>query len=314
MGFAVSILILELGLVTRSRLAIRFGLSMPVGLLILAMLGHGTGPFSVSGRFLNAFTTQLGATPTYLTLLAAIIFYTVASLRRIASSEVWLTLGLLALAFIGPETLTLAEPSAPRPAPIWAASIFQAVLALRRSKSARWMVVSVLASVAMSVSPMPPTSGLATGPILGLHLAIAAALLIGAAFHDSLARFLQVAGLAALTLASLAALSMVPNAAAGLEPTILRAYPLLSASLAIAYAYRARFRPALASAALSFCGWLSVVGRHGYAELRPSVAGLDQISLGLAFFALAALISLAKAGVLARWLLSLRNWARQPPL
>ncbi len=314
LGLSVSILILELGLVTRSRAAVRFGLSMPVGLLILAMLGHGTGPFSVSGRFLDAFTTRLGGTPTYLTLLATIVFYAVASIRRIPSSSVWLTLGLVALAFIGPETLTLAEPSAPRPVPLWAASVFQAVLALRSPNSGRWMVVSVLASVAVSVSPMPPVSGLPTGPILGLHLAIAAALVIGSTFHDGLAKFLQVAGLAALTLASLSALTMVPNAGSGLERALLRAYPLFSASLAIAYAYGMTYRPALVSAALSFGGWLSVVGRRGYAELRPSVAGLDQISLGLAFFALAALISLAKAGVLARWLITIREWARQPPV
>ncbi len=174
------------------------------------------------------------------------------------------------------------------------------------------MVTSALAACALAAGPALPLH-LATGPVLGIHLAIAAALAIGATFRDDLARFLQATGLVALTLASLQALLMVSTAASPLDRAILQSYPLFSATVAITYGLWLKHRPALASAAFSFAVWFSVVGGQGYSKLRPSIPGLDQIALGLAFFAVAALVSLAKSGVLSRWLLALREWASQPP-
>jgi len=45
---------------------------------------------------------------------------------------------------------------------------------------------------------------------------------------------------------------------------------------------------------------LTAAGWRGYVVLRQVVAGLDHITGGLAFFMLAALISLKKAGVLSK--------------
>ncbi len=135
LGLAVAVLLLELGLVTRSRAAIRLGMAMPAALLALAMVGHGAGLHSVSGRFLDTFTNRLGGTPPYLTLLAATTFYMVACLRRVPSASVWLTFSLVTLSIIGPDTLTLADPSTPRPMPLWAAAALQGLLALPRPTS-----------------------------------------------------------------------------------------------------------------------------------------------------------------------------------
>jgi hypothetical protein len=312
LGLAVSVLVLELGLVSRSPVTTRLALTMPAALLVLAMLGHEPGALSVSGRFLENFTTHLGGTPLHLTLLAAIAFYSVASLRQVPSASAWLTVSLATLSLTAPETLTLADPSSPQPAPLWAAAALQGLLALRNPTSARLAIASALSACAVSVSPIPPMA-LASGPTLALNLAIASALAIGAFFRDDLARFLQAAALVALPLASLKALTMLPAAGAGLEQALLQSYPLLAASVALAYGLWLRHRPALASAVLTLIAWASVAGSRGYTQLRPLVAGLDQITLGLASFALAALVSLAKAGVLARWLAGLRKWGHQLP-
>jgi hypothetical protein len=49
-------------------------------------------------------------------------------------------------------------------------------------------------------------------------------------------------------------------------------------------------------------GWLAAAVRKGYAVLRLLVTGLDFLAVSLTLFALAIVVSLAKAGVLGRWL------------
>jgi len=51
---------------------------------------------------------------------------------------------------------------------------------------------------------------------------------------------------------------------------------------------------------LVLTGWLGVACFNGYQRLRLIVAGLDQIALSLAVFAVAILVSVRKSGVLAR--------------
>ena len=59
------------------------------------------------------------------------------------------------------------------------------------------------------------------------------------------------------------------------------------------------------AAAAGLIGWVAAAGTQTYRSLRETISGLDQIALGALFFAIAILISLAKAGVprklFARW-------------
>ena len=58
--------------------------------------------------------------------------------------------------------------------------------------------------------------------------------------------------------------------------------------------------------------WLGVYGTEGYREAGQHLAGLDQLAIGLLIFGCAALISLAKAGVLQSWTARFRErWKRQ---
>jgi len=83
---------------------------------------------------------------------------------------------------------------------------------------------------------------------------------------------------------------------------------MLSPALVLAAWLVSQSKPAPAPASpgrrvdLGVGGWLAFVGIRGYLYVRQFVAGLDRIAWGMAFFLLATLISLAKAGVLRRWI------------
>jgi peptidoglycan/LPS O-acetylase OafA/YrhL len=59
-----------------------------------------------------------------------------------------------------------------------------------------------------------------------------------------------------------------------------------------------------------FCAWTLATGWQIYRVCRQLVVGLDFLVVSLAVFALALGVSLAKAGVLARWY---GTWRRRLP-
>jgi hypothetical protein len=89
-------------------------------------------------------------------------------------------------------------------------------------------------------------------------------------------------------------------------------YPLALAALLGAYGVLLRHRPAVAAGALALACWVGSAGLWGYLALRKVVLGLDHMALGLAVFALAVLISLYKAGLLARWVAARQGKLPQP--
>ncbi len=79
-------------------------------------------------------------------------------------------------------------------------------------------------------------------------------------------------------------------------------YPLLSAALAVSSGLLIGNRLSFAAALVSLTAWSSVADCRAYVFLRQVIHGLDQIAWGMAFFVLAALISLRKTGAWQRWL------------
>ena len=72
--------------------------------------------------------------------------------------------------------------------------------------------------------------------------------------------------------------------------------------IATGYGFLVESRAFLLAATLSVAGWVALVGFRGFLHFRQLVPGLDRIAWGMAFFLLATLISLAKAGVLRKWI------------
>jgi hypothetical protein len=306
-GLVVAVLLLEMGLVSRQRGVLLAALAVPAGLFVLASVGHRSDP--VYQGFLEVFAARLGGYPSYATLLAALGFSAYAILRRVPLAVDTITVVLLALAVVAPETRGLGELVAPQPTPLLAAAAVQLGLGVWRRVSWRCLLGSLAAGAGLAV-----LSDMSTAPLRGplaFHLALLAVLLVGALFDDPFARLLRGLGAFLVLGACLRALLVPSNWLAPLPPEALTVYPLIMAALLTGYGLWLRHRPALAIAALALVAWLAAAAWQGYSVLRQLLVGLDYLAVSLALFAVALLISLGKSGILARLLSPPRG--RTPP-
>jgi hypothetical protein len=295
----ITILLLEMGLVSRHAGVLRTALAAPILLVLLALVGHRPDP--VYQEFLGDFMARLGATPLFLTLLAAAAFYLYAALRGVHHANEGLTAVLAALAVVGPDTLDLDGLTQLRPVPLLAAAALQMALGLWRRSSWRCLVgASALAAIGAITLPvgteMEPFRGL-----IGFHLGLPAMLIVGAAFDDDFARFLRGLAVVVGVMACMAVLIVQFEHPVSLLPWQVEVYPLLMAVVLLGYGVFLAYPVALGGAALILAGWLLAVLWRGYFALRQVVAGLDYLALSLVLFAVALLISAWKAGVRPRW-------------
>jgi hypothetical protein len=137
--------------------------------------------------------------------------------------------------------------------------------------------------------------------LIVFHLAIFAAALIGAFFQDDLGRFLQWAAALLLAAACCACMWDSSGKLATVPAGWRNVYPPVAITAAMVYAHLTGCRAFVLAAGAGAIGWLSALGARTYADLRRIVTGLDWIVCGMAFFALAAVISLIKTGLPARW-------------
>lgn len=302
--FAVDLLLLEAGVVSRNRTTQRTALVALPWLLILSAAGHR--PDLVYQGFLTTFMSGLGGSPLFLTLIAVVAAYTVAAVRRLPLALSGMTLSLLALSVVGPRTIDLSGLVDPQPLPLLAVAALQLGRALRQKESWRFLVGSVCLIVAVTSgvgrSGLQEHSGL-----IAFHLMLVVLMLVGVLFDDPLARFLQIAGAVLLAFSCVTAFWLDPLAYRGVPPEVVRAYPFLLTLAAAGYGYMTGCRPYLAAASVGLLGWLPVVGWQCYSEVRKVLVGLDWIAGGLAFFGLAAVTSLGKAGIWTKWVDPRRN-------
>ncbi len=290
---AVAALILEAGLVTKRRASQAIGLVMPAALVLLATLGHRSDPSYE--RLLGLFRKDLGATPLYLTLLAAGFFYAVAAYRRVPAAIECLS-GVLAVSIVlGPGSLDLRQWVAPQVMPLVGLATLQAIIAARQGCSWRAGLASLCVAAAsfQEFGPASPSLRL----LIAVHVALGCLIGIILFFHDPFSRFVRkftAIVLASLALAAISGLDVKP-----IPTEIVRLYPLLPMAIAavigLFLADSAFFLVGLAVLGCSLGAW----GWQGYALARRSIVGLDQITAGLTSFVVAAGISLWKAGAFA---------------
>ncbi|QEH31924.1 hypothetical protein OJF2_03910 [Aquisphaera giovannonii] len=295
---ALDVLLVEAAIASRSRPMQRLAMAVLPGVLVLAMAGHRPDP--VFRGFLDLFRKGLGGSPLYLSLVAVTGLYAHAASRRVPLGLAGLTSSLLALAVVGPDTYHLNGLVAPRPFPLLAVAILELGLAVRRRESWR----SVVGSACLVATITIGLDRLGLGHHRGLaafHLAVIAAIGIGACFRDRLGRFLQHLAAACLGLSCLVAIRGGPGLGDGVPEDLLRAYPLLVIVASALLGYGIRCPSFLAVALVGLTGWLAGAGWRTYRDLRRIVVGLDWIASGLIFFALAAAISLLKTGLPAKW-------------
>jgi hypothetical protein len=295
---ALGVLLIEAAVVSRRRTMQRVAMAVLPGVLLLAMIGHRPDP--VFGGFLNLFRETLGGTPLFFSMIAVAALYAYSATRRIPLALAGLTGSLLALSVIGPQTLDLSGLTAPQPLPLLTAGGLQVALATVRRQSWRALLGSVCVIAAISI-------GLGRFGLEGhqtlvvFHLAILAAALVGTFFQDDLGRFLQWAASVLLASACWFSVWDTSDKLADVPLAWRQLYPLVAITAAVLYAQLTGCRFFLIAAWAGLFGWLAALGSRTYADLRRVVVGLDWIASGLAFFGIAAIISLMKTGLPARW-------------
>lgn len=108
---ALVVLVLELGIVARSRAACFVALALAAGPVLLSGTGHRGDAVYI--EFLGHFAARLGGTPLFVALVAVAGFYGYAWARRVPFASEGLTLVLLALALVRRDALTFAAPVGP---------------------------------------------------------------------------------------------------------------------------------------------------------------------------------------------------------
>jgi hypothetical protein len=293
-GLALAVLLLEIGIVSKRPLVTRLALGLPVALVALAALGHRSDP--IYRGFLEDFTSRLGVDPLYTTLLGLAGFYACAALRRVPLALPALTAALVALAVVSPHSLATGVVGPVRPLPLFAVALLLLVLGIARNSSGYWLASAVVLIAAVKAAFPGPDPLVA---ILCFHLALLAALVIGAAFHDVVGDLMRFAACGMAVFAC--GILLLNGDARGVADWLMAGYPLVLAVVLALYGMMVRYLPATTTAGLILCCWLLAVGWHAYAATRRVVAGLDHIAVSLALFAVAILISLYKSGLLGRW-------------
>ena len=100
--FAVNILLLEIGIISRRPLLLRWMMAAPLGLLLLSTWTFTAIPESINLR--RMLLDAWGCSPLFLMLVAITALYAAALVRRLPHSLHWLTIATAMFVVVGPST------------------------------------------------------------------------------------------------------------------------------------------------------------------------------------------------------------------
>jgi hypothetical protein len=326
-GFALAILLLEMGLTLPRRAVLATALAVPLLLVALASIGHNPAdplyrtlrvmtvsmgeyrafgsvrptPDPVYARFQEIFAQRLHGDPLFLTLILSACFYAYSALRGARLASTCLTAALVALAMIAPDSLKAGLRAEPSPWPLLAAAVLQLSLAIRRRDFRHSLAGSLCLAAALATAvPLPETAPADLRLGLFAQLVVLALLTLGVVHADQpgyLARCLGAGGVLVLSLVAMHS-GLVKGDSSSDPSWTPVVYPLVMFCVLMAYGRLLRHSFSELLAVVIMGWWLFHYSRAGYRSLRQKVPGLDAIVAGLAFFGVALLVSLAKAGVL----------------
>jgi hypothetical protein len=307
-GLAITILLLEVAIVAKSRGGMRAVLIVAAGLLLLAEAGRPGDPLYTG--FLREFTIWFGGGPFWTTLVALSVFYAYALIRRAPLAAEALTAALAMMAFVAPKSSDSLESVTQMPVALLAAAGLQLVLGIWKRSAARCLMGCGCLVAVVALTPMGDRDGFLR-TVAAFHAGLISLMVLGAVFDNALGRHLRVAAAFLAQLASVAVLIEGLHRPGTFPEWIVWGYPVGMAVIIAGYGALLRHRLSLVVAGfIGFCA-LVAAGWRGYVWLRTFVVGLDLLAVSLFFFALAVLISLGKAGFLRR--LMPEGWGGPPP-
>jgi hypothetical protein len=296
-ALAVAVLLLEIGIVSRSRGLVGCVVVGAATVLLLAQTSRPDDPLYTA--FVREFTMWMGGGPFWTTLVGLAAFYAYAALRRVPLATEALTAALVLLAFVAPKSSDSLEPVTQVPVALLAAACLQLVLGVARRSAGRCLAACCCLVAVVALTPLGPRDGFLRA-VAAFHTGLFCLLVLGAVFDTPLGRRLR--GMAAL-LAALACVAVLirglhrPDA---LPEWLVWGYPLAMAGLLAGYGRWLRHLLSLWMAGFIGVCMLLAGGGRGYWWLRQFIIGLDFLAISLAFFVVAVLISLAKARFLRR--------------
>jgi hypothetical protein len=304
------IVILEIGLVARHAITLGVALVAAALLLPLAMIPPGS---RLGDDFLHkTFVPAIGCTPLWATALAVALFYMLAMVRRVRGATVALSAALLLLAVLTPKTPTILDIDDAHGLPILMLALLQAMMAVRRRSSARWLTAATCVVAALSLD-FRHTAFLSYRGAIPAHLMLAVVLLLGVICRDRFGRLLRYVGALFLLGATSVALFAAPEDLGNVPASWLTVYPLAILIIALIFGYALHNRLYYVAAAAGGVCWLGVASTQGYRQLRQTMAGADYILGGMVCLALALAVSWTKTARGRRWLARSRTAALQPP-
>lgn len=313
LGLALSVLLLEGGLASRRDGIVWTALTIPVVLILLSMLGHREE--LAYQRFLTLFMEEFGASPLYVSLLGAAAYYGYAAIRLVPGAIEALAVALVTAMFVSPQALLLDWDAivAPQAPPLIAVATVLLGLGIWRRSS--WQCLAGALGLVIGLALAFP-SGIEVSAYrwtIAFHLAIIATLAIGAAFEDELAGALRFIGSLLVLLACLTVVFVPLRLPGDPPPWVLGFYPVIMTAMLAAYGGWLRHPPTLVMSAFVLSAWLIASGWQIYRACRQFVVGLDYLALSALVFVIAIGISVAKSGILRRWLDSRRSKAPESP-
>ncbi|HEX7448362.1 MAG TPA: hypothetical protein VF306_12495 [Pirellulales bacterium] len=290
---ALDILWLEIGLVSGRKIAVRCALAAPVAWVALAQAGRPSD--DVYAGFLSLFVQTMHGSPLYLALVAALVFYGVAALRRAPTAVAgwWLTIACLTV--IGPQTLTLRGPYHLTAWPLMLGGAALVWQAFRQRASLPAALAAAAWLGAASIDTRTADWLLGFRELLPLELAALALLAIGIAFRDERVNLIRAAAAALIVAAGVSAVTGNFAWSIASDWLFTGLHALAWTAVAWAYGRWLRHRYYYGVAAAVSAVWLVAASVQLYLSLRPFVAGLDRLVCGLAFFLAALIISILKA-------------------
>ncbi|MGO9111798.1 MAG: hypothetical protein ACLP9L_21435 [Thermoguttaceae bacterium] len=297
--FAVNILLLEIGIASRQPGLLRWMMAAPLGLLLLSTWTFAAIPESINLR--RMLLDACGCSPLFLTLLAVTALYAVALVRRLPHAVHWLTMATAVLVVVGPSTESFRGPFSLQVWPLVLLTAIQLCAAIRYRSSLHSLLTAVCAIALLCVA-WPEAIGTRYYGAISAHLLLFAMLLIGAVLRDRVAQFLQRMAVLEILFGCVFVLSGEAERWSIARREVLMIYPGLMLMIAASYGYWLRNHWYQTISLLILACWIVALSGHGYRSLRTTVAGIDQITLGMACLLLGLLVSLWKLGIPQAWL------------
>ncbi len=303
LGWALCVLLLEGGLAAGSRRGVGRALFLAPLLVLMTFFGPIADP--VYQRFLVQFEATLGASPTVATLWMVTGFYLFASVRGVAVARYPMAITLVGLALIGARfDWTRVDPVPLAMAGAW---LILAGMRFRLSVDVVAGLCTAWASVAVAGHG---TWFHDVRALLPIHLLLLLLLAAGYWYRDRTGGYVRKAAVVlAVLLASNAAWAEAPIG--GDVPGWARMLYPFAMTLVIAAYSRVTgdawlYTGAVASAVVGSAVYL---GRM-YTLLQHRVAGLNELTWGLLFFLVAAVVSTLKSGLWPSWTRLTSHWRR----